>query len=291
MVHSSVVGRHGRRDGRTELPVGVLLVVGLEDAGVRLDHLSERPEADAFAVGQRAALTPEDELRVALDRLEELVDEPALADSRLADEGDELDRARATRPLERVEQRVELSAAADERRSHARRDVDADAAARLERLPGLDRLGLALGLNRLGGPVVDGVAGCAPCRLADEDAVDRCVRLEPRRRVDDVAGDHALALLRPRAERDECLPGVDADAELELDLLVEDPVADGECRSHRALGVVLVRDRGAEHGHHGVADELLDRAPEALELVAQPRVVGPEQRAHLLGIHAAPRAR
>ena len=69
-------------------------------------------------------------------------------------------------------------------------------------------------------------------------------------------------------------------------MLVEDPVADGERRSHCALGVVLVRDRGAEHRHHRVADELLHRAAEALELVAQPRVVRPEQRAHLLGIHA-----
>ncbi len=166
-----------------------------------------------------------------------------------------------------------------------RRDVDADAAARLERLPGLDGLGLALRLHRLGGPVVDRVAGRAPGRLADEDAVDRRVRLEPRRRVDDVAGDHALALLRPRAERDERLPGVDADAELELGLLVEDPVADGERRADGALGVVLVRDGSAEDRHHGVADELLDGAAEALELVAQAGVVRAEQRAHLLGVH------
>ena len=69
-------------------------------------------------------------------------------------------------------------------------------------------------------------------------------------------------------------------------MLVEDPVADGERGADRALRVVLVRNRGAEHGHHGVADELLDRPPEALELVAQPRVIRPEQRAHLLGIHA-----
>ena len=41
----------------------------------------------------------------------------------------------------------------------------------------------------------------------------------------------------------------------------------------------------AEHRHHRVADELLHRAAEALELVAQARVVGPQQRAHLLGIH------
>lgn len=63
------------------------------------------------------------------DRLEELVDEAALADSRLTDEGDELDRACAPRPLERIEERVELPPAADERCSHARRDIDADARA------------------------------------------------------------------------------------------------------------------------------------------------------------------
>ena len=79
--------------------------------------------------------------------------------------------------------------------------------------------------------------------------------------------------------------GVDADAELELCLLVEDPVADGERGADGALGVVLVRDGGAEDRHHRIADELLDRSAEALELVAQARVVRAEQRAHLLRIH------
>ena len=36
--------------------------------------------------------------------------------------------------------------------------------------------------------------------------------------------------------------------------------------------------------HHRVADELLDRAAEALELVAQAGVVGREQRPHVLGV-------
>ena len=73
--------------------LGLLVVVGLEDAGLRLDHLAERPVADAFAVGQRASLPPGRQLPAALDRLEELVDETALADSRHADERDELRRA------------------------------------------------------------------------------------------------------------------------------------------------------------------------------------------------------
>ena len=38
-----------------ELLARLLGVVRLEDAGLRLDHLAERPEADAFAVGQASA--------------------------------------------------------------------------------------------------------------------------------------------------------------------------------------------------------------------------------------------
>ena len=49
-------------------------------------------------------------------------------------------------------------------------------------------------------------------------------------------------------------------------------------RAHGALGIVLVRDGRAEERHDGVADELLDRAPEALELVAHALVV-PERSA------------
>jgi hypothetical protein len=50
-------------------------------------------------------------------------------------------------------------------------------------------------------------------------------------------------------------------------------VADRERGSYRALWVVLVRDRGAEHGHDRVADELLDGTAEALELTTDTRVV------------------
>src|SRR5262249_39093058 len=42
----------------------------------------------------------------------------------------------------------------------------------------------------------------------------------------------------------------------------------------------------AEHGHHGVADELLDRAAALLDLLAQPRVVRHEDRAHVLRVAA-----
>ena len=66
--------------------------------------------------------------------------------------------------------------------------------------------------------------------------------------------------------------------------LLADRVADRERRAHGALGVVLVRDRCAEDGHHRVADELLDRAAVPLELGAELRVVRRERRADVFGV-------
>jgi hypothetical protein len=45
-----------------------------------------------------------------------------------------------------------------------------------------------------------------------------------------------------------------------------------------------VRDGCAEERHDGVADELLDRAASALELLAQARIVGRQHRSDVLGI-------
>ena len=54
-----------------------------------------------------------------------------------------------------------------------------------------------------------------------------------------------------------------ADMEISTRLLLvqtRDGVPDGERRTYGALRIVLVRDRRAEDGDHGVADELLHRA-------------------------------
>ena len=74
--------------------------------------------------------------------------------------------------------------------------------------------------------------------------------------------------------------------ELELFLLVQlvDRVEDAEAGADGALGVVLVCDRRAEDRHHGVADELLDRAAEALDLPAsRARGTGAASRARPRG--------
>jgi len=81
----------------------LLWAVRLEDPRLGLDHLRKRPEGDAVAIGERATTTPEDDAEVtALDRLEELENEPALADSRHADERDELRPALPRHAAERL---------------------------------------------------------------------------------------------------------------------------------------------------------------------------------------------
>ena len=74
-----------------------------------------------------------------------------------------------------------------------------------------------------------------------------------------------------------------ADPDLELALLSR-PVADGKRRANGALRIVLVRQRRPEERHHGVADELLDRAAVALELGTQALVVRAEDRLDVLGV-------
>src|SRR5436190_1305912 len=77
-------------DARPELRLGIERRVVLVDAGLRLHHLGEGPEADALAVGEGPPLPPPDDLRGRVDSREELGHEARLADPRHADDREEL---------------------------------------------------------------------------------------------------------------------------------------------------------------------------------------------------------
>jgi hypothetical protein len=140
-------------------------------------------------------------------------------------------------------------------------------------------LPLACGVGR---PVVDRVRGRAVRRLADEHAVHRRSRLQPSSCVDDVPCDHRLARSDLRAARDQRLACVDGDANVYLRF--RQHIADRERCAHGGLRIVLVRDRRAEDGHDGIADELLDRAAVTLEFGAKSCVIGGERCAHVLRV-------
>ena len=69
-------------------------------------------------------------------------------------------------------------------------------------------------------------------------------------------------------------------------LLVElvDRGEDPQRRAHRALRIVLVGDRRTEDGHHRVADELLHRPAETLDLLFHACVIRTQPRADILWI-------
>ncbi len=81
-----------------------------------------------------------------------------------------------------------------------------------------------------------------------------------------------------RLERDHGFAGVDPNAHLEQEsgivrVQLLDRLQHPETGPHRALRVVLVRDRRPEHRHHGIPDELLHRPAEPLQLLPQARVI------------------
>ena len=126
-------------------------------------------------------------------------------------------------------------------------------------------------------------------RPADEDAVGRCSRLDPRGRIEHVACGRPLSLARPRPEHHERLAGVDAGPDVEVEPLVlrvqlGDSLPDCERSADGTLRIVLVRLRRAEERQNGIAAELLEGAAVPLELAADARVVGRHERSHVFGI-------
>jgi hypothetical protein len=272
----------------SQLGVGLRSRVALEDPGLRLDHLPECPEADAVAVGERAALTPARRLARLCVRLLQLGDEARLANPGDPKDRDELGRALRGGPRKPLLQGRELTLAPDEGRGMPQ-EIDPRLRQRADRLPGPDLGDLSHCSDRLCLSVLDRVPRRAERLLADEDAGGRGGRLQARGRADDVAHDYGLPLPVECAERDVRLTGCDGHADLPI-VLVE-PVPDGEGRAYRALGVVLVCCRNAEQCRGGVAGELLDGPAEALEIGANMGVVGAEDGTDVLGIelHAARR--
>src|SRR5438128_1871267 len=134
-----------------ELALDLLLAVAFEDSGVGLHHLAERPERDALAVREAAAVSPGSELLLVFDPIVE--HEAALADPRHAHESDELRRALLPRPIERAREQLELAPSADELAAvHA---LDVHTRARAERKPRWNRLALPLRRDRFRFFVVD----------------------------------------------------------------------------------------------------------------------------------------
>src|SRR5919106_1305934 len=233
---------------RAQLLERLLQRVVVGDAGGGLDHLRQRPVGDSLAVRQAAS---RQDAR-ALEPVDELPREAALADSRLAEDREQVRAAVANGARERVLEELELGLATDEgsaRAERTRRTVE-----RLDDAPGAELPVDALELERAGVLDDERPGGESMRGRTDEDLSRPRDLLEPRGQVHGLTGDE-----RRVGVLDDDLPSLDADPGFQTQLV--DRLAHGERGARRALGVVLVRLWNAERREHGVAGELLDDAP------------------------------
>ena len=147
---SSILQRNGGRHRCLELLARAGRRVGVEDAGLRLHHLPERPVRDALAVREAATLPPGEQIGIVVDdtrtaprssRLFPIPGTPISVTSCGA-------RSARTRASACVTTST-LVRAADERVRASLLDVDAEARARADDLPDAKRVGLSLGGDRL----------------------------------------------------------------------------------------------------------------------------------------------
>ena len=189
--------------------------------------------------------------------------------------------------MEEVLDLAQLAIAADERRFETLRlQRAAQAGDHTLRTPERSEPLLALELERARVLVDDRLLRRAAGGFADEDGPWLGGRLHARRRIDEIARDHALAL---GADRDGGFPGEDTSAGAKLgraDLVAErgDGSDQVERRADGSLRVVLGRGRRAPNGHHCIADELLDRAAVELDQASRCVEVAREELARILGV-------
>ena len=162
--------------------------------------------------------------------------------------------------VEEVFEHAQLAVPADERRLQAFDPLRTAAGGHhLQGAVQRQRLGLSLEHVGPGRLVAHGGVGGTARRLPDEHRARCRHRLDPARRVHEVARHQALAV---GAEVDRRFTGEDPGTQAQVrstEVLPHRADRGNELqgRAHRPLRVVLVGDRRTPDGHHRIADELL----------------------------------
>ena len=250
--------------------------------GPHADHLGERPEGDALAVGEAAAAVPPDVVLEAVHVLEVLPAEPRLADSGDADHGDELRAALVGGRVEELLHEPKLAVAPDEGRLEpGRLERAAAAGGHPQRAPERRRLGLALELVLAGVRVRD--------RGLEARFVDSPTRTVPGSAADWIR--EAVLTRSPATIPCPSAPRVTAASPVRTPARAWSAASSSGTAATRSSAARTarsasssVRDRRAPDGHDGVADELLDRAAVALDERARGVEVAREELADVLGV-------
>ena len=280
-----LVGNKVRERSREPGPRGVR-VVAVHDLGASANHLRERVERDAFAVRRAAALVPVHVLGQPVHVLLQLPHQAGLADPGDTGHVDEPGPWLAPGGQQQLLDQPQVLVPADERR--LRRLATQGAAALGDDAhgpPRRHRVRLALERQPLDGLERDGAGGGPEGAFADEHGARLGRGLQPRRRVDQVAGHDRLV------DRSEVGGGLTGDhggagQQRKAELAPErSHVGDDlERGADGALGVVLVRDRCAPDRHDRIADELLHQPAVALHGVGGQVEVAAEHGPDVLGV-------
>ena len=264
----------------------------VEDLRVGLDGVGEG-RVRGLGVGEAPALPPIEDLREPVEVLLELPGQSRLADPGRADDRHQVRTAFRDHPAHGLLEQGDLLVPPDERRFDAQRRADA-ATSRLDRHgpPGGDRQRLALEHRRRQLLVIDDVARGGVGEGPDHDGTRQGDLLQPRSRIDRVAGHDPVTLAAGPPQIDQHLPGLDPDPQAQLGVAFATQLAGQldhgslhlECRPDGALGVDLMDGRDPEDGQHRVAGELLDQALVARDLRAQAIECARHQRLHELGV-------
>ena len=239
------------------------------------------------------------------DRVLELIEPAAevrqqtrLAHACVTDDGDHLPLALLYDLVEAILQATQLDLPADRARLHPLDtacvvEVEPTSPLALDQVA-VDRLGEAFELQTGHRLHVERAADVAVRVGGDQHAAAWCRALQAGGPIDDVAHHHELLprLIAERAHDD--LPGVDADAHLQVDVVRRGDLGvdryerclHRKSRADGPVGILLLRPVQAEHGHHGVADELLDDPTVGLDELVRSLEVGVDDGAHVLGVEA-----
>ena len=228
----------------------------------------------------------------------ELVQQAGFAHPRLTGDGHHLLLALLHRRVEGVLQLLQFRLAAN----HARLDALHAAPAHAESAGlgplhhvDLNRLPLALDLNRLQDLHVKDPPHMAVGIVGDEDATHRRSAFQSAGEVDSVAHGGAFAGRAHFAQKDGA--GVDADAHGQVHLPVLGQVEGlvmpesrqlrlhRQGRPNRPLGVVLAGGLCAPQGHHLIADVLINSATVLDNGLVQPLPKGVHDITHIFGVH------
>ena len=272
---------------------GRVTIVDLEAEG---EHLAQQRIGQVGHRGAGAGFEVEHFFGDQIQPLIELVEQTGFAHARLASDRYQLALPRLHGLVEGVLQVFELRLPADE----AGLDTFQAALvhAKSARLFPQDQVRLkvladTLDLDRVQRPDVEDTAHQPVGGVRDDQAAGRRGRLQPAGQIDRVAHHHEILALALTQGADQHLAGVHAHAHAELDSLTTlqglveflQGMLHGQGGAQGALGIVLLGDHQAEHGHDGIADEFLHGSLLVLDMLAPAVEVSVEHVAHIFGIH------